>query len=254
MKKAIIFQAVGAMVAGLVIAGFPNGAQLQLRDQAQSQCSVESKNQYYKDFLASHEGDSKDHAKALEAAKEYLACPGDSNDQEETLAKLNLAVGRILSLKNSSTEAIPYFIKAVSYNSTVKASQQTYVYLAEAYEQGPYEKLSAAYTSKFAGKDETDDSLLALENIYQIIDRMIDAYARAIALAGVEPSKLAPRNGLKILHSPTGPTDWIDDLTAFYKFRHKGSDAGLKELISTILSQPLPVEPAPITSLPSREK
>jgi hypothetical protein len=159
-----------------------------------------------------------------------------------------------LSLKKSSTEAIPYFIKAVSYNANVKASPQTYVYLAEAYEQGPYEKLSAAYTSKFAGEDETDESLLALENIYQIVDRIIDAYARAVTLAGVEPSKIAPRTGWRIRHSPTGPTDWIDDLTVLYKFRHEGSDAGLKELISTILSQPLPVEPAPITSLPSREK
>ncbi len=240
------------MVAGLVIAGFPNRAHLQNLDPRQSECSLESKNQYYADFQASHEGVNRDQAKALEAAKKYLACPDDPSNQE-TLATLNLAVGRMLSLKNSSAKAISYFIKATSFNSIVKTSPRTYADLAAAYEEGPYAQLSAAYKSKFEGKDTTAESLVALENINQIIDRMIDAYARAIALAGVDPSTMARGDGWRVREGPTGPTDWIEDLTVFYKFRHNDSDSGLNELIANILSEPLPTEPTPITSQPSKK-
>ncbi|HVS80173.1 MAG TPA: hypothetical protein VHE60_00395 [Pyrinomonadaceae bacterium] len=154
-------------------------------------------------------------------------------------------------MKNSHSEAIPYILKAASYNSTIKTSPETYYYLASAYEQGPYEKLVTGYRAKFEGKAETDESKLALENIYQLLDRMIDAYARAGALAG-GPRKTARRYGPQ---TRTGsPTEWMEDLTDWYKFRHKGSDAGLKKLIATILTQPLPAEPTQITSLPPRKK
>lgn len=209
-----------------------------------------------RDFLASHEGDVRDDAKALEAAKRYLACPVDPGDQEEALANLNLSIGRILSLKNSPSEAIPYFIKSASYNTKVKTSPLTYVYLAEAYEQGPYDKLEAAYQVRFSGKDESDESLLALENILQIVDRIIDAYARAVALAHFESAEQLSETARATVRALSNrrPTDWMDRLRELYKFRHDKSDAGLKGLIGTVLSQPLPPEPTPITSLPPRKK
>lgn len=252
MKKTNIFQAVCVTVAGLMIVMFPNRAELHVKEQMRSQCSVESKEQYYRDFVASHDGDIKDQAKALEAAKKYLAC-AEPSDQEEILAKLNLAIGRILSSKNSNSDAIQYFIKAVSYNGVVKTSAQTYADLAQAYEERPYAQLTAAYTSRFAGKNETDESLLALENLYPIVDRMIDAYARAVALSGVQPAKIANGGGLRI-RAGNNPSDWLDDLTDFYKFRHKGSDAGLKKMIETILSQPIPAMPIPNAVLPPQKK
>jgi len=230
----------------------PNRAELQARDQTQSQCSVESKERYYRDFLAGRDSDSRGHAKALEAARKYLACP-DPTDQEDVLANLNLAVGRMLSSKNSSSDAIPYFIKAASYKSTVKTSAQTYAFLAEAYWEGPYAQLTDSYTSKFAGKDSTHESLLALKNIYPIVDRMIDAYTRAVALSGVQPAKRSRGSGLRI-RSGNNPTDWLDDLTDLYKFRHQGSDVGLKMMIETILSQPIPAMPIPNAALPPEQK
>jgi tetratricopeptide (TPR) repeat protein len=250
MKKTIILQAGGCTLAVLVIAGFPDRVQLQPPAQAQNQCSVESKNQSYRDFLASYEGDSRDQAKAVEAAKEYLGCPDEPSDQEEVRARLNFAVGIILGLKNSYSEAIPYFIKAASYNSVFKTSPQTYAYLGEAYLKGPYAKLSAAYERRYSGQDETEESRLAYKNILQIVDHVIDAYARAVALAGVEPPKTARHEDLRI----GSPAVWMERLSELYRFRHKGSEAGLKELIATILSTPLPPEPTPITSLPPRER
>ena len=245
----IIFQAVWVTV-GLVTAGFPTRTPLHQKDQAQTLCSVESKDQYYQDFLVSFEGVKRDRAKALEAAKRYLACPSDPDDQEETLAQLNLAVGRMLRLGNSPSEAIPYFIKAASYASTVRTSPQTYADLAAAYEEGPYAKLASEYIVRYSSKDVSEDDRLALANILQIVDRIIDAYARAVALSGHESP--GPTQGIGFMLSSTGgnPSNWLQMLTKLYRSRHNGSDAGLKDLIGTVLSTPLPPEPTPITSLP----
>jgi hypothetical protein len=90
----------------LCCSGWVHDVGIPSRAQTQSQCSVESKDQYYKAFLESHEGQNKDQAKALEAAKKYLSCRYDPGDGEDVLAKLNLAVGRILSSKNSNSEHI----------------------------------------------------------------------------------------------------------------------------------------------------
>jgi tetratricopeptide (TPR) repeat protein len=242
-KKRIIFRAVCWAVAAFWLAGWVKAARVECQDQLQSECSVERTQQYYKDFLESYEGLSRDQAKALEAAKKYLACSDESSNQEENLAKLNLAVGRILSARNLSSDAIPYFIKAASYNSTVKALPQTYVNLATAYEDGPYARLSEEYRKRFEGKDETRESLLALENIYPIVDSMIDAYARAIALTGVKPQN--PQQGTHATAwTKDDPVGWMQTLTELYRFRHNGSVGGLREMILTVLARPLPPEPA----------
>ncbi len=233
MKKRIIFETFCATVVLLLVAGFPRRAQLRPQGQAQVQCSNENKNQYYGDFQNNYKGGNRD--KAFEAAMKYLACPADASDQEDALASLNFAVGRMLSLKNSHSEAIPYLLKAATYDSAIKKSPETYYYLADAYEQGPYEKLAAVYRAKFEGNAETDESKKALENLYPIVDRIIDAYARAVAFAGVRPRKTARRGSLRV--GIGSPTEWMDDLIAWYEFRHKGSDVGLDKLIANIISQ-----------------
>src|SRR5258705_9402976 len=115
----------------------------------------------------------------------------------------------------------------------------TYAYIAGTYEAGPYEKQSDDYKKLYEGKDETPESKLALANINQVIDRMIDAYARAVALAGSEAQYQA------------GKTEWMEGLTTWYKYRHNQSDAGLNEMIAGVLTKPLPPEPTPLTSLPA---
>src|SRR3954447_996482 len=154
-------------------------------------------------------------------------------NKDDALAKLNYAIGS-LQAANEPDKAIPHLIKAASYNSKIKTTPLTYAYLAESYERGPYAKQSADYKATYGGKDETPESKLALENINQIIDREIDAYARAVALGASDPNKAA----------------WMTALTDLYKFRNK-SDAGLNEMIAGILSKPLPPVPTPITSLPT---
>lgn len=158
--------------------------------------------------------------------------------KDEALAYLNNTIALLTMAKNPS-EALPYFIKAAQLEGKLKTQPHTYGYIGDAYQSGPYDKLSADYKSKYEGKDETPESKLALENINQVIDRMIDAYARAVALSGSDPANQA---GKKV---------WLDNLTTWYKYRHNQSDAGLNELIAGIMSKPLPQEPTPLTTLPA---
>lgn len=158
--------------------------------------------------------------------------------KDDALAYLHYTVG-FLTIKNNPSEALSSLIKSAKYESKIKATPSTYYFIAAAYEAGPYAKLSADYKARFEGKDESPESKLALENINQVIDRMIDAYARAVALAGKEPANQASK------------TEWLQSLTEWYKFRNNQSDAGLNEMIASILSKPLPAEPSPITTLPA---
>jgi tetratricopeptide (TPR) repeat protein len=169
----------------------------------------------------------------IEAGKTPEGATGFSKD--DALAKLNYSIGLLLKQKQQNSEAIPYFIRVASYNSKLKSTPQTYSNLAEAYEHGPYAKQSADYKACCEGKAETDQSKLMIENINQIVDRMVDAYARAVASAGSDPGK----------------ADWMSSLTVWYKYRHNDSDNGLSEMIAGILSKPLPPVPTPITSLPT---
>lgn len=134
-------------------------------------------------------------------------------------------------------EMLPTLLKMARYESALKKDPFTYYYIAAAYENGSYAKQSADYKAKYTV--ETPESKLALENINQVVDRMIDAYARSVALAGNDP---------KLQQNKTA---WTQSVTDWYKFRHNKSDAGLNELIASILSKPLPDIPKPITSLPT---
>lgn len=158
--------------------------------------------------------------------------------KEGALAFLNNYIGR-LTVQTDPSAALPYLIKVAQYQSKLKQHPATYAIIAAAYEAGEYAKLSAAYKACCEGKDETPESKLSLENINQVIDRMIDAYARAVALAGNDPANQA------------GKKEWMDSLSTWYKYRHNQSDAGLTEMIAGILSKPLPPVPTPITTLPA---
>jgi tetratricopeptide (TPR) repeat protein len=167
---------------------------------------------------------------ALEAGKapsEWIPFKG----KEDTLAYLNYAVG-FLTLKTAPEQAIDSLIKALQYDSDIKKTPSSYYFLAIAYESGPYKTMSAAFQTNYANKPETPESKAALEKLNVVIDRIIDSYARAISAAGTDPKTEQNRK------------DWLTQLTNYYKFRHEGSDAGLKEFIAASLQKPLPPKPA----------
>ena len=150
--------------------------------------------------------------------------------KDDTLAYLNYAVG-FLTLKTSPDQAIDSLLKAAQYESDIKKTPSTYYFLAAAYESGPYKTLSAAYQTEFANKPETPASKAALEKLNVVMDRIVDAYARAIASAGTDPKTEQSRK------------EWMAQMSTYYKFRHEGSDAGMKEFIDAALLKPLPPKP-----------
>jgi hypothetical protein len=154
-------------------------------------------------------------------------------------AYMNYTIGS-LTIEKDPTAALKHLIKSAQFETPLKKSAFTYALIAGAYETGPYAKQSADYKTMYSGKDETPESKLALANINQLVDRMIDGYARAVALAGSD-SKLAAQK-----------TAWNDSLKQWYKFRNPNEpETGVDQLVASILSKPLPPEPTPLTSLPA---
>ena len=175
---------------------------------------------------------------ALEGGKTVEDWTGLQN-KDVALAYANYTVGS-LTIEKDPAGALKYLIKAAQYETPLKKSPVTYALIAGAYETGPYAKLSQEYTEKYKGKDETPESKLALANIHQIVDRMIDGYARAVALAGSD-AKIAAQKAT-----------WNDSLKQWYKFRNPNEpETGVDTLVASILSKPLPPEPTPLTSLPA---
>jgi tetratricopeptide (TPR) repeat protein len=150
--------------------------------------------------------------------------------KDDTLAYLNYAVG-YLTLKTTPDQSIDALLKAAQYDSDIKKTASTYYFLAVAYESGPYKSLSAAYQTQFANKPETPESKAALEKIGVVMDRIVDAYARAIATAGTDAKTEQSRK------------DWLAAMTNYYKFRHGGADTGMTQYIASVLQTPLPPKP-----------
>lgn len=152
--------------------------------------------------------------------------PFDKRD--DTLGWLHSAIG-YFTLKTNPSESINYYIKAAGFEGAVKKDPQTYLFLADAYRNAEYTKVAGEFKSRCStGEQQATPECKALsDRVNAVVDRMIDAYARAIALA-TDP-KFAQAKAA-----------WMSELTAFYKFRHENSEAGLSELIAGILAKPLP--------------
>ncbi|HEX8072204.1 MAG TPA: hypothetical protein VF546_19820 [Pyrinomonadaceae bacterium] len=137
-----------------------------------------------------------------------------------------------LNLKDNPDEAVKHLVKVAQGNSAAKQEPTTYSYLAYAYEK-EYAKAYEDYQKKYTV--ESDESRVALANINLIVDRVIDAYARAIAYTKGETADKAA---------------WKQKVTELYKSRHEGSDAGLAEMLATITTKPLLIT-TPVTSVPA---
>jgi len=160
--------------------------------------------------------------------------PATPYQKDQALAYLNWNIGKA-SLSSAPADSITSLIKAAKPVTEVKKNPQLYIDLWTAYENGPRAKLTEDYKAKQGPNGtETPESKLVLENLNQVFDRQIDALARAAALTTNATDKKAV----------------MDNLTGLYKFRNK-SEAGLNELVASVLSKPIPDVPTPITSLPT---
>jgi len=148
-------------------------------------------------------------------------------NREDVLGSLYYAQG-FYALKPRPEVAVADFLKLTQINSDRRNAASTYYLLALAYQNGAYKRLSDDYQKRFANQPESAEGKAALEAINKVMDKMIDAYARAVAMAQKDPQQAAAM------------TSWRTRLTDFYKYRHEGSDVGLNEYIAGVLATPIP--------------
>jgi len=139
---------------------------------------------------------------------------------------LNSAVGWFLK-DQSPVEAAAAFLKAAKSDSPYHTDPAIYRRMGVAILKGEFAQISAKYNEEFGTKPPSKEQAAALERVGQVAERAIDAYARAVALS-TGPEQQAAKSKL------------LAQLTDLYKNFHNNSDAGLNELISTVLSKPLP--------------
>lgn len=157
--------------------------------------------------------------------------------KDDALGYLYYSLG-YLERNTNQTNALANFIKAAHFDSDIKKNPQTYVFITASYE-AEYAKQSADYERLYKGKDETPESKLAVANINQLVDRIIDSLARAVAAAGTDAPALQSK------------AVWLSRLTELYKFRNNGTETGLNEMIAGVLAKPIPPVPTPLTALPA---
>ena len=172
----------------------------------------------------------------VEAGKSFDKSGYTTKDQ--ALAQMNYLIAKSM-MKTSPTDAIPFFIKAAKYQTDLQRSPVVYNELATAYGEGPLDKLAKEYKALAdAGKSvESPEIKLVVANMNQVLDRQIDAFARAAALSTDAANKKA----------------FMDLIAAIYKDRNKKdpAEAELNTLVASALSRPVPDAPTPITTLPT---
>jgi hypothetical protein len=152
-------------------------------------------------------------------------------NRDENVGLLNYALGFLLR-QSQPAEAATYLINAAQAES-FKKDPNTYSLLAAAYEQSEY----ATLRNQYEANCKTEEQLKGAQcveltaKVNNVLDRMIDALARAVAY-----SKSSP-DAARFEQARTG---WMEQLTALYKYRNNGSDAGLNELIAGVTAKPIP--------------
>jgi hypothetical protein len=165
---------------------------------------------------------------------EQLMLVNSAAGKDDALGWLSYRLG-LLTKESSPDEAATHLLKAAQTNGPAKSEPSLYYYLGQAYTAGDYKKLAADYKTRFEGREATDESRLALARLNQSLDRVLDAYARAVALSTKSDAKTQ-----KFKEQLTA------QLTDIYKQRH-GSDAGIQQFIqgSAARRLPLPTDPVP---------
>ncbi len=160
----------------------------------------------------------------LDSNKVTNPTPMESIDDARGFLNFNLAS---LLQETAPAEAIAAFLRAIKEGGAFKTDPNGYYLMGATIYNKEYEPLAAEYSTKYTGKDETPESKAMLERANAIGNRAIDAMARAVALATKPDQKDVKAK-------------WLAQLTDIYKDFHNNSDAGLNELVATVLTKPMP--------------
>jgi hypothetical protein len=185
----------------------------------------------YEDALAGHASlntETLDYARraiaVLEAGQVTQVDPFKS--VEVARGFLNSTLGWLLK-DQSPVEAATAFLKAAKSDSPYRTDPTIYRRMGVAILKGEFAQLSAKYNEEFGAKPPSKEQAAMLERVSQVAERAIDSFARAVALS-TRPEQQDAKGKIMV------------QLTELYKNFHNNSDAGLSELISTVLSKPLP--------------
>lgn len=148
--------------------------------------------------------------------------------QQDAAFGLHYFIG-FFTFESTPDEASAHMLKVAQSSSSYSKEPSTFQILGASYYNGEFKKLAAEYKEKYEGKDETPESKALFDRINFVLDRVIDAYARTVALSNGKAQYAVINNAVK------------PALTTLYKQRHENSDAGLQELVNNVLSKPLPI-------------
>lgn len=162
--------------------------------------------------------------KVLEAGK--LNQPDPFRSMGVARGYLNSTLGWFLK-DRQPVEAAGAFLKAAQSDSSYRTDPSVYHRMGGAILKGEFAQLSAEYNERFGGKQSSPEQKQLFDRLSHLVERTIDAYARAVALS-TKPEQQEAR------------TKILAQLTALYKNFHNNSEEGLNELIATVLSKPLP--------------
>ena len=138
-----------------------------------------------------------------------------------------------VNLKDNPTEAAKHLVNVAQSNTPAKQEPTTYFYLARTYEDEYQKQLDKYKTFTTV----TDESKILLANMNLTLDRIIDAYARAVAYS-TKPEQQKDK------------ATYLATLTELYKSRHDGSDTGLKDMLGSVTTTPLLIT-TPVTTPPA---
>jgi hypothetical protein len=176
----------------------------------------------------SHGVDAADYAKR---ALKLIESDASVEKREEKLGLLYMSLG-IFYLTSDNAQARIYLTR-FSELETVKTDPRMYGRVADAIIGAEFYPLQNEFNSRFPTpqqKMSTQAEAIRLR-LYLVVDFIIDALARAVALAGANP---------RFRHLTA---DWLDRLVTFYKYRNSGFVTGLPEFVLGTLHVPFPRPP-----------
>lgn len=155
-----------------------------------------------------------------------IASPDPFKNLDDARAFVSYNLGFLLR-DSAPVEAAPFIKKAVTTGETYKEDPAAYFLLGATILNGEYQALANEYREKFAGKDQSPEQQEMLGRLKALSDRMLDAFARAVALAAKPEQKDFKAQAMA-------------ELTRLYKELNNDSDAGLNDLIAGVLAKPVP--------------
>jgi hypothetical protein len=160
----------------------------------------------------------------LETGKLSRSDPFKSMDMARGF--LNSTLGWFIK-EQAPVEAAAAFLKAAQSDSPYRSDPAVYHRMGIAILRGEFAQLSIEYNEKYGAKPASAEQKQMFERLSHLVERTIDAYARAVALS-TRPEQQEARTRI------------LAQLTSLYKNFHNNSDAGLTELLATVLTKPLP--------------